>query len=505
LTPVDTIYSFVGHTVGLRLGTYLIWQGFFVFFVVAAGFIRLYYLSSREGSFVELGVYPLYVFFLLFFLYPIDVTLSAPRAPHQAQPGGSGAMANAEKIQVPRILAYICALTDALQTQLITDVRGMVGATLHEWERIAAVNENARIMNVSLRQDLAIYVKSCYWPTLAQDGSPKGEPWDLVPLTSLDIDDWLVAKYDEIKLSAPRTALSTTPITCSGLHRWIFNGIVIELKSDPAHALALAAYAGADVAGSPAWNFYRRRILYNEIFVLAPGAAAAVRAGLPEYNIADPITMSVQAKQTTGFWANTWSFFSNFPAIAASTTSAVGEWWTQKAMGTATYYRVSALAPHIYGMTIGLLFMLFPVAGLMAFWPKWWTAIVNFMKILISVKLWPILWALLSGILSSRNVFDGTNPNGFDSGLGNSGVFPALCSMYLMVPALSFMIVNLAHHAGGGALGMLIAGSEGASMGEGRSLAGAAGRIGGGAGWIAQKGWNLARKIKNAGGEEGGR
>jgi hypothetical protein len=377
LTPVDTIYSFVGYKVGLQLGSYLIWQGFLVFFVVAAGFIRLYYLSSRDGSFVDLGVYPLYVFFILFFLYPIEISLSAPRTPAQA-PGGSGAPST-ETIQVPRVLAYFTALTDALQQRLIYDVRGMVGKTMREWERIAAVNEKARIMNVSLRKDLAIYVKSCYWPTLAQDGSPKGEPWDLIPLAALDVDEWLTAKYDEIQLSAPRTALSNQPIGCSGYHRWIFNLLVAELKSDPAHTLALAAYEGADVAGSEAWNFYRRRILYNEIFVLPPGAAAAVRTALPEYSITDPNTMSVQAKQSRGVLDTIWSFLSNFPAVAASTASAVDEWWTQKAMGTATYYRVSALAPHIYGMTIGLLLMLFPVAGLMALWPKWWTAIVNFM------------------------------------------------------------------------------------------------------------------------------
>jgi hypothetical protein len=130
-------------------------------------------------------------------------------------------------------------------------------------------------------------------------------------------------------------------------------------------------------------------------------------------------------------------------------------------------------------MTIGILFMLFPLAGLMALWPQWHPAITNFMKILISVKLWPILWALLSGILSSRNAFDGTNPNGVDSGLGNGGVFPAICSMYLIVPLLSFMIVNIAHHAGGAVLGMLIAGSEGASLGDIQGLGSAAGSLGG--------------------------
>jgi len=122
--------------------------------------------------------------------------------------------------------------------------------------------------------------------------------------------------------------------------------------------------------------------------------------------------------------------------------------------------------------------------------------------------MWPILWALLSAILSSRNLFDGTNPNGYDSGLGNSGVFPALCSMYLIVPTLSFMMVNIAHHAAGGALGMLIGGSDGASMGAGRSMAGGIGSTAEGAvqgGVWAKKGWNAARKWTGGGGEGGGK
>ncbi|HLY73344.1 MAG TPA: hypothetical protein VKU80_04430, partial [Planctomycetota bacterium] len=282
------------------------------------------------------------------------------------------------------------------------------------------------------------------------------------------------------------------------------NEVEGELQSEKVHALALSSFAGASVSEADAFSFYRHRILYNEIYVLPPGQAAAVRAALPEYSLTDPSTLSAQIKQSSDYGEIAWSWVKNIPSMAASAASALNEWWTQNAMGTATYYRVSALAPHIYGMTVGLLFMLFPLAGLMALWPKWSGAIVNFMKILISVKLWPILWALLSAILSSRNLFDGTNPNGYDSGLGNTGVFPALCSMYLIVPTLSFMMVNIAHHAAGGALGMLIAGSEGASIGSGRGIAGSIGSAAGGVieggVWAAKKGWNLGRKGADGGG-----
>ena len=217
-TPVDTIYGFVGHSIGFRLGTYLIWQGFLVFFVVAAGFLRLYYDSSTKGSFVELGIYPLYVFFILFFLYPIDVTLTAPRSPGSAP---SDAMASAEKVQVPRVLAYVCALTDSFQQALIGEIRDNVGKTMREWERISAVNAKARIQDRNSRKDLAYYIKYCYWPTMAQDDSPKGDPWDLVPLAGLAIDEWLVGRYQDINLSSPRMAVSKYPIACSTFHTFL--------------------------------------------------------------------------------------------------------------------------------------------------------------------------------------------------------------------------------------------------------------------------------------------
>jgi len=503
-TPVDTIYGYVGHTIGYRLSSYLIWQGFLVFFVVAAGFIRLYYTSSVKGSFAELGIYPLYVFFLLFFLYPIDVTLTAPRVPGAA---GSDAMASAEKVRVPRVLAYVCSLTDSLQQTLISEIRQNVGSTMREWERISAVNAKARLYGKVPRQDLSYYLKYCYWPTIAQDDAPKGDPWDLVPLARLPIDEWLLGKYQEINLLSPRTAASRYPVACATFHTFVANELEGELQGDKVHTQALAAFAGANVSDKDSFSFYRRRILYNEIYVLQPGQAAAVKAALPEYSLTDPNTMSAQIKQSSSYGELAWSWVKNIPSMAASAASALDEWWTQNAMGTATYYRVTALAPHLYGMTVGLLFMLFPIAGLLSLWPKWSGALTNFMKILISVKLWPILWALLSAILSSRNLFDGTNPNGFDSGLGNTGIFPALCSLYLIVPTLSFMMVNIAHHAAGGALGMLIAGSEGASMGAGRGMAGGIGTTVEGAiqGSVwAQNGWNAGRKGAGGNAEAGG-
>lgn len=50
LTPVDTLYEFTGLSLGHRISEYLIWNGYFVGFVVAAALLRLYYVGARRGS-----------------------------------------------------------------------------------------------------------------------------------------------------------------------------------------------------------------------------------------------------------------------------------------------------------------------------------------------------------------------------------------------------------------------------------------------------------------------
>lgn len=503
-TPISTVYEYVGHTVGLRLGTYLIWNGYIVWFVMAAAFLRLYYLSSQKGSFAELGAYPVYVFFMFFLLYPVEVSLTAP-----AQPGAAGAQGptGAATVRVPRILAHVTALTGTLQQYLIRDFKSMVGGSLHEWERIAAINEKTRIMDTGDRREFQIYVQSCYWPAMTHEGHPEGDPWELVPLADLPIDAWLLEEYQRIQLEAPPRAWTRgQPVSCAEIHQRLKEWIPKEIRTDKFHQAALAAWADVNVNEAEASAFYRRRILYNELFVANGVEGGAIRDALPEFSLMnrsggwDHTNMATEIKTSDGVWDTLKNILGNLPVVAISVASTVSEWWSQKAMGPATLYRISALGPHIYGMVTGFLFMLFPIAGVMAFWPKWWSAIINFMKLFLSVKLWPILWAFLSAILSARNAFDGTSPSGFQTGMGTSGIFPAICSMYLMVPMLSFLMINIAHHAGGALLGAAIGSGDGASMGESRGMVGV---LLGGAGTVgrfADRAFNTSHRAAGHGG-----
>jgi hypothetical protein len=134
-------------------------------------------------------------------------------------------------------------------------------------------------------------------------------------------------------------------------------------------------------------------------------------------------------------------------------------------MGPATYYRVSALGPYVYGLLLAILVIVFPLAGLLSIWPQWWTAIVNFMKLFLSIKLWPIFWAFLSGMMSYKEAFTPEDPEGFQGTFGSEGMLPALAVMYLIVPVFSFMITSIAQHAGGALLGSLIGQGQEASIG----------------------------------------
>ena len=208
-------------------------------------------------------------------------------------------------------------------------------------------------------------------------------------------------------------------------------------------------------------RFYRRRLLYNETFITAGNEAEAVRYALPEYSLMkdgtwDLTYMSAPVRQADTVLDAVGGTLENLPAIIAGILAAISEWWTQKALGPATYYRVSALGPYIYGFVLSFLLMLFPIAGLMAFWPRWWTAIVNFLKVLVSVKLWPILWSFLSGVLSVRTQFDARDPEGFQGTFGHEGMLPGLAAMYLLAPFLSYMIVSIATQAAGASMGALV-------------------------------------------------
>jgi hypothetical protein len=501
LTPIDTLYEFMGYTISLRLGKYLLWNGYILGFLLAAAVVRLYYVGSREGSFKDLAVYPLYVLFMLFLIWPIDVALTAPRSQssgflEETNPengmfwdpaeGTGGGQVRPDTLKVPRILAYVSALVGSLQKNLVSDICDDMHTAMYQWKHVAAINTNARFFDRSLREDLGVYLKCCYYPALTTDKNRDPDPWKIVPFAGLPIDSWLTAAYQQMDLRAEETHyrdyFGEAPTPCTGLHQTLNSAITSELWGATFHTKALAAYGrlanqkgGGQASAAEYAKFYRRRLIYNEIFVIGGSTAATLRAALPEYSVFKDGNMDLKYittdSQDKGTLMNVFTAITKLPAALAAVASSVSEGWSQKAMGPATYYRVSALGPYIYGLLLAILVIVFPLAGLLSIWPQWWTAIINFMKLFLSIKLWPIFWAFLSGMMSYKEAFTPEDPEGFQGTFGSEGMLPALAVMYLIVPVFSFMITSIAQHAGGAMLGSLI------GQGQEASLAGTMGAI----------------------------
>lgn len=489
LTPIDTLYEFTGYSVSLQVGRYLIWSGYLVGFVLSAALIRLYYAGCREGSFKDLAAYPVYVLFIFFLLWPIEVSLTAPSgqsADYLEEKGvfadpsdpayASEAPVRPQSIRVPRLLAYVSALVGSFQKNLVSDVCDEMHTSMYQWKHVAAINSNARIFSQPLREDLATYLKCCYYPALTMDPDRDADAWKNVPFSGLLVDGQLLGAYDRMNLMAEETHHFKGDVsTCSDLHRAIDADLSQEISSERFHQKALATYnrlSKQSSIGPENWlayaHFYRRRLMYNQMFVIGSTSVSTLREALPEYQLFSGGLLNmnnITSDRTSGLGGAAAQAVTKLPRALAAISSAVSEGWSQKAMGPATYYRVSALGPYIYGLLLAFVVMSFPLAGLLAFWPHWWTALVNFMKLFVSIKLWPIFWAYLSGMVSYRSAFTPDDPEGFQGTFGSEGMFPALALMYLVVPVFSFMVTSIAQHAGGAMLGALLSQGQESTLG----------------------------------------
>jgi hypothetical protein len=98
-------------------------------------------------------------------------------------------------------------------------------------------------------------------------------------------------------------------------------------------------------------------------------------------------------------------------------------------------YDVMNQAPKFYGFSLLLILAGAPIAGLYCLLPGGWKALVNWGKLLVSIKLWPLFWYLLY-------VYNSLTAD-FDARIVMTGV-------YFVVPVVSFMFVQSICAASGG-------------------------------------------------------
>jgi len=321
-------------------------------------------------------------------------------------------------VATPRLLAWLGQAADLLQKRAVRQINDRFLTEPFEWERIAARLSLARVRDPALQRDIDQFLASCGRTTLvrAQPQRP-----NLLREGALPYEG-----------------------TCEEQRRGVWQRLQRHVHEDPQHRATLEAARARDPSAAAAFaERYADEIALRAID--EPGGpmseSALVADSLGEYSYTDP-------SQTTGAlpgWvkvlmgiAGLWG--DNISNAALTGLAELHQNYENQVGAKQKYYLAVTYGPHVYGLSLMVILGFFPVAALYALIPHQWKALVNYGKVLVSVKLWPIGWTLLSTFNQRRGLLEAFDPPGRVTG----SPFLAIAAMYLLVPALMFLIVHLA-------------------------------------------------------------
>jgi hypothetical protein len=132
-------------------------------------------------------------------------------------------------------------------------------------------------------------------------------------------------------------------------------------------------------------------------------------------------------------------------------------------------YLIILQGPYLYGLALMIVAGLFPVVGMFAILPGRWRALVHWGKAFLSIKLWPVCWAILTKFEKQAERVDAWQE------VTTADLATVIASMYVVTPVLCFAIVALATSVS--ALPFHQAASAPAGIGPAVMVARAGGRI----------------------------
>jgi hypothetical protein len=324
-----------------------------------------------------------------------------------------------QEVSTPRFVAYAGQATDLLQKVLVKKINDRFLTEPYEWERIAARVNYARILDPALDLRVASFLDACARTALA--GS---EPRH----ANLLREGALPYEGD-----------------CEKRRRDLWDRLQQHVKSDPHHQATLEAARARDPGQADA---FAQRYL-DEIAIRSidePGGPISesnlVLASLGEYSVTD----RSQRSGALPPWAKPllgpigWLLGGDAADSAIDGLARFHQEFENRVSSKQRYYQVLSVGPHIYGISVMILLGLFPVAGLLALAPGQWKVLLRYLEVFGSIKLWPVGWAVLSTFNQRRGVLET-----FDApDRGDGSVFLAVSGMYLLIPALAFLVVHLA-------------------------------------------------------------
>ena len=395
---IDTVYEFAGYSLAALLRGVVAGSGL-PLLVAAAGTAWLFHeMSSDRASPRQLLVHLLSLIFAWWLLSP----------------------ARGGEVAAPRLALWLGQAADQVQTRAIRVVNERFLASPLAWERLAAMASHAAILDPVLKREVADFLDACAIPALAA-AAPASD--DLLADGALPYDAACAKRRAELRGRISRH-LDTDP-----LHRAALEAAGAH---DPVNAAAFRARYEAEAC---------RRAVDDPGSPVSEGALLAAALGTYSYTDAAQSTGAFP-RVATGLLAvpdsvsRLWDWTAN---LVLSGAGAFQQSLSQRLTAKQTYFTATVYAPHLYGLTLLFLLGLLPLAGLWALWPGKWTALANWGRLFASVKLWPVGWAILTSFNAKRSALEA-----FDPGPRGSGeAFLAVSAFYVLVPTLSFLVVQL--------------------------------------------------------------
>jgi hypothetical protein len=395
MTSLDTIYEYAGFKLAGSLWALFSSVGL-PLILALAGVAAAVHAIPDKGSIRPLTVH---------FMYLI---LAAGLLGSTSQQG----------VSTPRFVAWLNQATDLIQKRAVRQINDRFLTEPFEWERIAARISLARVRDPALQRDMDKFLETCGKTTLA-----RAEPQ---------------------RANLFREGALPYDAACEDRRRGVWQRLQRHVQEDPQHRATLEAARARDSAQGAAFaDRYADEIAVRAID--EPGGptseSALVHDSLGEPSYTDPSQMTgrlpgwIKASMgVAGLWGD------EIANVALTGMAELHQGYENQVGSKQKYYQVVTYGPHVYGLSLMVILGLFPVAALFALLPQQWKVLVNYGKALVSIKLWPVGWTLLSTFNQRRGLLEAFDPPGRVTG----SPFLAISAMYLLVPALMFLIVHLA-------------------------------------------------------------
>jgi len=354
-------------------------------------------------------------------------------------------------LRAPRGLSLIDAAADAVVRRAVEGVNRDFLTQPFEWERLALLARVAKIQDPELSARLRNFFEECTGPAMARVGPPPSDSARRNPTA------------DDTGLPYG-TLVDATGVGCESIRRDLGTALRREVESHGIHKetmAALAAYSGN--ASGDLRALYIDKLVRNAW--LRPetreGEFESTRRSVGSYRWFDLDRRTARYPFDGGSGVNTIWDIVTFPGMVASELvtgiyAETTQWFSEATEARQRHYIVTTHAPHLYGLAIMVLMALFPIAALYGLLPGKWTALLQFSKIFFSIKLWPFGWSLLTAFTERRPgalaLADAASDVGAQAAhalrLGETpNLFITITLMYLLIPALSFAVVQLVSSA----------------------------------------------------------